>query len=225
MPSQTDLLLRLLLAAALAGALGVERELTEQPAGVRTHILVGLGSALFAVVSAFGFQGIAGSGPAPAVRVDITRVASQIVVGIGFLGGGAIIKYGGSVRGLTTAASLWVTAAIGTAIGLGALVLGSATTLITLLALVGLRPLRNVLRRYAVGREEFDVEADADMDVDSLLRRIRQAGATVQEVSLSEEASTRRLHLRVQLRRGMTPAEIAAAMSKEPHVRDVDWSR
>src|SRR5207244_5459002 len=113
MPSEGELILRLLLAAALAGALGVERELTEQPAGFRTHILVGLGSALFAVISAFGFQAIVAQGPARSATADVTRVASQIVVGIGFLGGGAILKYGASVRGLTTAATLWITAASG----------------------------------------------------------------------------------------------------------------
>src|SRR6266487_6701615 len=132
MPTQVDLVLRLLLAAALAGALGVERELTEQPAGFRTHILVGIGAALFAMVSAYGFQAIVlRTSPDPtgrAVSVDVSRVASQIVVGIGFLGGGAIIKYGASVRGLTTAANLWITAAIGNAVGIGMLLLGTVTT-------------------------------------------------------------------------------------------------
>jgi putative Mg2+ transporter-C (MgtC) family protein len=97
-PSEWELALRLLLAAGLAGLIGMERELTDQPAGFRTNILVGLGAALFAIVSAFGFQSIAGEGPTTVVRADITRVASQIVVGIGFLGGGAIVKYGATVR-------------------------------------------------------------------------------------------------------------------------------
>src|SRR3989454_7314605 len=155
MPSELELILRLLLAGALAGALGVERELTEQPAGFRTHILVGLGAALFAILSAYGFATVLAGQPSHGVSADVTRIASQIVVGIGFLGGGAILKYGSTVRGLTTAASLWVTAAIGTAVGVGALVLGTATAGITLVALVGLRPLRGVLRRYAVRREDF----------------------------------------------------------------------
>ncbi len=86
LPSQVDLILRLLLAATLAGLLGGERELTEQPAGFRTHILVGLGAALFAIISAYGFQSVVGAAPRQ-VRADPTRVASQIVVGIGFLGG------------------------------------------------------------------------------------------------------------------------------------------
>src|SRR5207253_4821801 len=153
-PSQPDLVLRLLLASALAGLLGGERELTDQPAGFRTHILVGLGAALFAVISAYGFETVVGSGH-QGVQADPTRVASQIVVGIGFLGGGAIIKYGASIRGLTTAASLWITAAVGTAIGIGMLVVGTAATGIALVAMVGLRPLKGVVRRYAVGRDEF----------------------------------------------------------------------
>src|SRR5438874_2986806 len=169
MPSQGELVLRLLLAAALAGALGGERELTEQPAGFRTHILVGLGAALFAIVSAYGFQSIVGQGPKGAVQADVTRIASQIVVGIGFLGGGAILKYGATVRGLTTAASLWVTAAIATAVGLGALLLGTATAAIALVALVGLRPLRSILRRYAVGKEEFVLLMDPDGRMDQIL--------------------------------------------------------
>ena len=113
MPSQSELILRLLLAATLAGVLGVERELTEQPAGFRTHILVGLGAALFSIVSAYGFQSIVAASPRLTANADVTRVASQIVVGIGFLGGGAILKYGASIRGLTTAANLWITAAVG----------------------------------------------------------------------------------------------------------------
>jgi len=132
MPTQVDLVLRLLLAAALAGALGVERELTEQPAGFRTHILVGGGAALFAVISAFGFQAIFGADPHRTAPVDPSRVVAQIVVGIGFLGGGAILKYGASVRGLTTAASLWITAAVGTAVGIGMLLVATATTGIAL---------------------------------------------------------------------------------------------
>jgi putative Mg2+ transporter-C (MgtC) family protein len=97
----------LLLAAALGAAIGLERELGAQPAGLRTHMLVSLGAALFT---------LAGTGIA---HTDPTRVAAQVVTGVGFLGGGAIFKEGVNIRGLTTAASLWVTASVGLAIGLG----------------------------------------------------------------------------------------------------------
>lgn len=224
-PSELDLVLRLLLAGALAGALGLERELTEQPAGFRTHILVGVGAGLFAIVSAFGFQSIAGAGPRPVVRADITRVASQIVVGIGFLGGGAILKYGASVRGLTTAASLWVTAAVGTAVGVGQLLLGTATTAITLGALVGLRPLRALVRRYAVGREEFEVATGRGVEVRKLMDAVRTAGATILEVRIADEGQEQVVHLVTRRRRDVQPADIAGALSRVPDVRNVDWSR
>ena len=222
-PSQADLVLRLLLASALAGLLGGERELTDQPAGFRTHILVGLGAALFAVISAYGFETVVGSGH-QGVQADPTRVASQIVVGIGFLGGGAIIKYGASIRGLTTAASLWVTAAVGTAVGIGQLALGSVTTAITLLALVGLRPLRRLIRRYARDRDEYIVEARRDVDVAAMLSRIREAGGTIELVRITEEGPDRSIRLLVRPSPTIPPAQIAAAISEVEHVHNVDWT-
>jgi len=107
-----EVLLRLFVAAALGGAIGLERELRERQAGLRTHLVVSVGSALFTLVSAYGFSNFG-------ARVDPTRIAAQIVTGIGFLGAGAIIRQGLSVRGLTTAASLWLVAAIGMAAGAG----------------------------------------------------------------------------------------------------------
>ena len=222
LPSQGDLILRLLLAAGLAGVLGGERELTEQPAGFRTHILVGLGAALFAIISAYGFQSVVDAAPRQ-VRADPTRVASQIVVGIGFLGGGAIVKYGASIRGLTTAASLWVTAAVGTAVGLGALLLGFVTTVITLVALVGLRPLRRVLRRRAAARDEYLVEGDPSIDIQELVTRVQTAGAQIMEIRLSDEGSERRIHLVVQPRGDKSGSALVADIAGVPRVRNVDW--
>ena len=110
-PSELELSLRLVLALVLGGLIGLERELTDHPAGLRTHIAVALGAALFGIVSAYGFREFDASRTETNFQVDPTRVASNIVVGIGFLGGGAILKHGATVRGLTTAGSLWVTAA------------------------------------------------------------------------------------------------------------------
>src|SRR3954463_11629043 len=109
---------RLALAAALGGAIGFERELRDREAGFRTHMLVCVGSALFTIVSAYGFSDFLTSGD-QVIRADPTRIAAQIVTGIGFLGAGAIIRQGVSIRGLTTAATLWVAAAIGMASGAG----------------------------------------------------------------------------------------------------------
>jgi putative Mg2+ transporter-C (MgtC) family protein len=113
---QLELGLRLLVAGLLGGIIGVEREIHEHPAGMRTHTLVALGCALFTILSIYGFDITIDGQKAP---VDPSRLAAQIVSGIGFLGAGAILKYGTSIRGLTTAASLWATAAIGIAAGTG----------------------------------------------------------------------------------------------------------
>src|SRR5580765_9041929 len=103
-----DVLFRLAVAAGLGAAIGLERELDEKAAGLRTHILVALGSALFTIVSAYGFSEFLTQNGA--ARTDPTRIAAQIVTGIGFLGAGVIFLQGLNVRGLTTAASLWLVA-------------------------------------------------------------------------------------------------------------------
>src|SRR5947208_11971473 len=116
--SWAEVLGRVALAAALGAVLGLERELRDREAGLRPHLLVSVGSALFTIVSAYGFREFLVNGGS-VVRADPTRIAAQIVTGIGFLGAGAIIRQGLSVRGLTTAATLWVVAAIGMAAGAG----------------------------------------------------------------------------------------------------------
>jgi putative Mg2+ transporter-C (MgtC) family protein len=129
-----DALLRLTVAAALGAAVGIEREIRDREAGTRTHLLVALGSGLFTIVSAYGFHDFLTSGSS-VVRADPTRIAAQIVTGIGFLGAGAILREGLSVRGLTTAGSLWVVAAIGMAAGAGyywPAVIGTALTIFAL---------------------------------------------------------------------------------------------
>ena len=124
-----DTLLRVAVAAALGGAIGLERELDEKAAGLRTHMLVSIGSALFTLVGAYGFAGYASG------SVDPSRIAAQIVTGIGFLGAGAIIRQGLAIRGLTTAATLWVVAAIGMACGAGYYWPALAVTALTIFAL------------------------------------------------------------------------------------------
>jgi putative Mg2+ transporter-C (MgtC) family protein len=127
---QFDILVRLLMAALLGAGLGLEREVHGHPAGMRTHMLVALGSAVFTVLSIYGFPKMPDT-----AATDPSRISAQIVTGIGFLGAGAIIKYGTNIRGLTTAASLWVVASIGLAAGVGAYFLATAGTVIALVAL------------------------------------------------------------------------------------------
>jgi putative Mg2+ transporter-C (MgtC) family protein len=123
-----EIVLRLLLAAALGAGIGYQRERAGKPAGLRTHILICLGSALFTVVSIFGFGG----------GVDVSRVAAGVVAGIGFIGAGVIFRgmRGDHVMGLTTAASIWVAAAIGLAAGVGMYLIATFVAAITVLVLM-----------------------------------------------------------------------------------------
>ena len=141
---ELEFILRIFVAALLGGAIGLEREYRAKEAGFRTHFLVALGSALFMIVSAYGFEGAMLT---PEHRWDVSRVASQVVSGIGFIGAGTIIfhKSENVVRGLTTAAGLWVTAAIGLACGGGMYVLSIASTF---LVLVGLEAFNFFLHKF-----------------------------------------------------------------------------
>lgn len=148
MPSELELLGRIALALVLGAAVGLEREINDHPAGLRTHISVAAGAALFVIAGAYGFREF--EGVSNLYQSDPTRIASAVVSGMGFLGGGAILKYGATVRGLTTAASMWVTAAIGLAVGVGEYIVGVAVTAALLFGLVALRGPKNwVGRRIA----------------------------------------------------------------------------
>jgi putative Mg2+ transporter-C (MgtC) family protein len=152
--TQIELTLRLVVALLLGAVIGWERELQRMPAGFRTHALVSLGSAIFTIVSAYAFTG---------PLSDPTRIAAQVVSGVGFLGGGAILHYGGTVRGLTTAASLWAVAAVGMAAGAGLFVVASVSTVLVIVALeVFQRIERRARRRFSIppGRGPDPIDAE-----------------------------------------------------------------
>ena len=143
---ELEFLLRIFCAAILRGLIGLEREYRAKEAGFRTHFLVALGSALFMIISAYGFEGALVSAEH---RLDVSRIAAQVVSGIGFIGAGTIIFQKNVVRGLTTAASIWVTAAIGLACGAGMYALAAFATLLVLL---GLEAFNLFLRRFDAHR-------------------------------------------------------------------------
>jgi putative Mg2+ transporter-C (MgtC) family protein len=191
-----EVAVRLAVAAALTGAVGLEREFRERAAGLRTHMLVGVGSALFTIVSAYAWgdfifdrtQGTA---------FDPTRIAAQIVTGIGFLGAGVIIRQGLSIRGVTTAAGLWVAAAIGMAVGAG---YWGAALIGTGVVLVGLGPLRMaegwvVRRRREGGTLEIDLRPEEPLA--PVLSVLENRRARVSRIHLEEEETGRELRLEV----------------------------
>ena len=152
---QIDVIVRLAIAVAAGMAIGIEREMQEQAAGLRTHILVCVGSCLFTLVGVYGFQHLGGGTANP----EPTRIASNIVTGVGFLGAGAILREGLSVRGLTTAASLWVVAAIGMAVAVGMYFATGVAVVFAVASLWLLRPFRRWIRRLG---EKLEVEEEPD---------------------------------------------------------------
>jgi putative Mg2+ transporter-C (MgtC) family protein len=217
-------LLRLALAAVLGGLIGMERELREREAGLRTHLLVAVGSALFTIVSAYGFDAFIESG-ADVVQTDPTRIAAQIVTGIGFLGAGAIIRQGFSVRGLTTAATLWVVAAVGLAAGAGYY---SAAVITTALVLVALYPLRivafRILRRFRPEDGRLLVELPAGHPPGAVIDEIERTGARIGSVDVSQEGDRRRLELDVVLPRDTPAPRLVARIADVERVAEVRWT-
>lgn len=210
--TELDLVGRLLLAAVLGAAIGIEREIHDHPAGIRTHLLVALGSALFTVLSIVGFPSADGS------ATDPSRVAAQIVTGIGFLGAGAILKYGPTVRGLTTAASLWAAAGIGMAAGAGLPVLGLATTVIVLVSLWPLRLLSERLEVVAPRRLHIRVLLSEGSRFADLLGWLAERKVEVTRFDSEQEDDGRHaIDLVLRLPAGMDRADISAELAA------LDW--
>jgi putative Mg2+ transporter-C (MgtC) family protein len=210
-----DLSVRLILASVLGLAVGFEREIHGHPAGLRTHMLVAVGSALFTVISAYGFG--AGSVAAP---IDPTRIAAQIVSGIGFLGAGAILKDGIVIRGLTTAASLWATSAVGMAAGAGEYVIAAVATGVILVSLWPINALAERLHGTAVPEVQLRLS----------LTRLEALGS-VTGILIGHrldigQISTQRLgkeNFRADVAiRGRTPSVIAAAIAAIDDLDGVD---
>ena len=166
---------RLIAAAAMAAIIGLEREVHGHPAGMRTHLLVAVGSAGFTVLSITAFPG-----------GDTGRVAAQIVTGVGFLGAGAILKEGANVRGLTTAASLWAVAAVGMAAGAGSWWVAVA---ISAIVLVSLWPLRLLTHRFVgknVHRVWLRVATDDPHTLHEILDVVSEHGGTMASLTTQE---------------------------------------
>jgi putative Mg2+ transporter-C (MgtC) family protein len=188
--SDGELLARLGLAVVLCGAIGLERESRAQVAGLRTHILVGVGAALFTLVSAYGFD------DAPGSRQDPTRISAQIVSGIGFLGAGAIIRQGLTVRGLTTAAALWIVAAVGMAAGAGYYLGAVATTAIILVALIGFRRLRpTLISRLRSDFVLLEVELGGEGRIGEVFSVLGRHGTSIEGMESEREDDQQALRL------------------------------
>jgi putative Mg2+ transporter-C (MgtC) family protein len=210
--SWLDALVRIVVAAGLGGVVGLERELDEKAAGLRTHMLVAVGSALFTLVGAYGFSDF------PSRTIDPTRVAAQVVTGIGFLGAGLIFRQGFTIRGLTTAASLWLVAAIGMAAGAG---FWKGAVIATIVALVSLRPLE-WMKGVAIPQRaaaHLVVELKDEGTAGDVLDAIERAGDL-----LALRRDGRRLEIEVRLDRSARTRALDA-VSSLPQVEEARWQQ
>jgi putative Mg2+ transporter-C (MgtC) family protein len=209
-----DVLFRLAAAAGLGAAIGLERELDEKAAGLRTHMLVSLGAALFTMVGAYGFEDFAKGG----VSTDPSRIAAQVVTGIGFLGAGVIFRQGFTVRGLTTAASLWVVAAVGMASGAGFWKGAVAGTVVGIACLRPLEWLKNrAISQRATAR--LSVELVDGASAGPVLEALESAGDLL---ALSRDG--RRLEIEVRMDRDQRMHALEQIADLDD-VREARWQR
>lgn len=214
--SQLEVVARLLAAVVLCGIIGLEREIRDQPAGFRTHILLGVGAALFTLVSAYGFPEFTGAASTGGIQFDPTRIAAQIVTGVGFLGAGAIIREGRDVRGMTTAGSLWTAAAIGVAAGAGYLFGAAAATALCIATLYALRRLRTVI----------DSRLRIDSSVITLtLRGLEQGPSEALQTLERHGVRVRDLEADVEGERARYRAQVKVSPSRDVHAALAEVSR
>lgn len=212
----SDWMVRLTLAATVGALIGGEREAAGRSAGVRTQALVSLAAALLTAVGLTGFVGDA---------VDLSRIASQVVTGIGFIGAGVIIKHRGTVTGLTTAATLFLSAGLGIAIGAGIIVPALVTTGIALVVIYGLRVVKPMLRQritrlihvdYVQGRGTFG----------PLVRTVQDAGGSIEDLRVEDELTNageplRHITIQVLTNREIDLERELQSFMNRPEVRDL----
>jgi putative Mg2+ transporter-C (MgtC) family protein len=219
-----DVTLRLVVAAVLGGAIGLERELREREAGLRTHLLVSVGAAVFTPVSAYGFSDFR-YGLETGITLDPTRIAAQIVTGIGFLGAGAIIRQGLSIRGLTTAATLWVVAAIGMASAAGYY---SAAIVSTAVVLFTLYPLRRIAHRIVVRIRPEEgrllVALPPGASAAPVLTQLEHAGVRIDSLQIEDDREQRVVLATMVVPERMQTAALIDRMHELEGVRRVEWT-
>ena len=214
------ILLKLLLALVLGGLIGLERELNRHPAGLRTHILVCVGSATFMLVGYYALKYYNEMD----VLIDPTRMAAGIVTGIGFLGAGAIMKEGVNVRGLTTAASIWVVAAIGVCVVSELYITAVIATLITLLTLLIFSRFELHIRTK-MHHGTLKLEAESLKKVpDKVAHIFRAKEVKVESMEMKRIGGKVYLKYTVELPDNMDPTGIINYLAKEPDIENLEWA-
>lgn len=223
--SDLDMFLRMGAAAGLGAAIGSERQWTGRPAGLRTHLLVALASATFMLVST-QFVYYQHYGRDDLVMVDTSRIAASVVAGVGFLGAGVVLRTGGGIKGITTAASVWLVAAIGLAAGGGMYAVAAATTGVSLFTLVVLGHLKRRVRSL-VSRRMVILLKETGRNRAEVLQRIEACGAVVAGVDEDHNLRRKRcrLTLDVQAPDGLAVEAALVRLAELPYVLRVKVHR
>jgi len=198
MENSLEMLVRLLVASFLGGLIGYERFISGRAAGLRTHMLVSLGSALFMIISEQIYVPHQEGAMASTLRWDPGRIAAQIVTGIGFLGAGAIIKEGLTARGLTTAACLWVSAGLGMAAGSGLYVPAIAATGISLLSLVGLKAVETWTKSGSY--RTLIIETNLEAEIGNIIDCVKRSHLRVLYCDFKKDYSANKLEIRLLIK-------------------------
>ena len=199
MTIEWNFILRIFVAGLLGGLIGFEREFRAKEAGVRTHFIVALGSALFMLISQFAFSG----------RFDAARVAAQVVSGIGFIGAGVIIFQKNSIRGITTAAGLWVAAAIGLASGAEMYSVAIAATLMTILVL---ETMHFITRTHGEKEVTITLSPVTNEELAEMMKTIKDVGAEIESFTLTDGVAV--LDLKIKQKDYATAVDTVLSFSK-----------
>ncbi|MGY0693983.1 MgtC/SapB family protein [Virgibacillus sp. FSP13] len=213
------IMLRVFIALLLSGLIGFEREMKNHSAGFRTHILVGIGSCLMMLLSLYGFEAYIDS--YENVRFDPTRIPSYVISGIGFLGAGTIIVYGGTIRGLTTAASIWAVAGLGLVVGIGMYATAVFTTLVILLSLIFLN---NFERLFTRGRSSMLIEIVAlpDLQISNIVSVMESYHVTIKKVEIVKvENDLRSIFIKVHQDSDLDRMSLFEGISKLKFVKNI----
>lgn len=219
------ILIRLILAAFLAGVIGIERESKGHPAGFRTHLLVGTGSCLVMLLALFGFQDYLNQN-GDLVAYDPSRLASYVISGIGFLGAGTIIVQGASIRGLTTAASIWIVAAIGLTIGAGMFFAGIAATVIVLTSLIFLNHVDKWFKNVSDTDVLFIAMDKKANELGETIQRLESMEVQVQKIKGKEfdedEAPLLHYYIKIHLPEGVAETELYQSLYKIESIKEIE---
>jgi putative Mg2+ transporter-C (MgtC) family protein len=215
-----QIIIRLMVAAVLGSAVGIERERLNWVAGLRTHMLVCVGSTLFMIVSAFGFMDVLTN---ERVALDPSRVAAQVVSGIGFLGAGTIVLRRKVVHGLTTAASLWTVAAVGLAVGSGLYIAAVTATGLILVILAGLKPLERRLFQERRVRLLVLVIDRREVSLFAIESALEAANLRLQQMLIQhgDSPDEDRLQIRIDQSKGTSMLSVAEQLRRIPGVREI----